>query len=49
MDRREWYVVSDLHLNRDRARAFGAAGYERARGVTWSGVIEHLIGESSPA
>jgi glycosyltransferase involved in cell wall biosynthesis len=42
-------AMRDLHLNRDRARAFGAAGYERARGVTWSGVIEHLIGESSPA
>ena len=42
-------AMRDLHLHRDRARAFGAAGHDRARGVTWSGVIEHLIGESSPA
>ncbi|HEX5216521.1 MAG TPA: glycosyltransferase family 4 protein [Vicinamibacterales bacterium] len=42
-------AMRDLHLHRDRAQAFGAAGHERARGVTWSGVIEHLIGESSPA
>jgi len=42
-------AMRDLHLHRDRAQAYGAAGYERARGVTWSGVIEHLIGESSPA
>ena len=42
-------AMRELHRHRDRARTLGAAGADRARGVTWSGVIEHLIGESSPA
>jgi glycosyltransferase involved in cell wall biosynthesis len=29
--------------DRARARALGAAGYERARGITWDGVIETLV------
>lgn len=33
-------------LDRDRrsAAAFGDAGYERARAVTWTGVVERLVG-----
>ena len=30
--------------SRPLARAHGEAGYERARQVTWDGVIERLVG-----
>jgi glycosyltransferase involved in cell wall biosynthesis len=36
-------ALADLHSHRDRARAFGEAGYDRARTVTWAGVIERLV------
>jgi glycosyltransferase involved in cell wall biosynthesis len=36
-------AVSVLAADRSRARALGDAGYERARLVTWSGVIEKLV------
>lgn len=34
-----------LHADRTRARSLGDAGYDRARLVTWDGVIEKLVGE----
>jgi hypothetical protein len=37
--------VSALDADRRRAAALGDAGYERARGVTWTGVIQQLTGE----
>jgi glycosyltransferase involved in cell wall biosynthesis len=38
-------------LGRDRARAasMGDAGYDRARTITWDGVIEKLVGQASAA
>lgn len=33
-----------LHGDRARAAAWGDAGYERARTITWNGVIEQLVG-----
>jgi glycosyltransferase involved in cell wall biosynthesis len=38
-------AFSRLAGDRARARALGHAGYERARLVTWDGVIEKLVGE----
>jgi glycosyltransferase involved in cell wall biosynthesis len=38
-------ALSRLAGDRQRARALGDAGYERARLVTWDGVIERLVGE----
>jgi glycosyltransferase involved in cell wall biosynthesis len=37
-------VVNYLHANRAYAASLGDAGYERARGVTWDGVIDKLVG-----
>jgi glycosyltransferase involved in cell wall biosynthesis len=37
-------VIEYLHGNRDYAAALGDAGYERARAITWDGVVEQLIG-----
>jgi glycosyltransferase involved in cell wall biosynthesis len=36
-------AIARLHANRAQARAFGEAGYERARTITWTGVIEKLV------
>ena len=38
-------AFSRLWEDRARARALGDAGYDRARLVTWDGVIEKLLGE----
>jgi glycosyltransferase involved in cell wall biosynthesis len=38
-------AFSRLSDDRARARTLGEAGYERARLVTWDGVIERLVGE----
>jgi glycosyltransferase involved in cell wall biosynthesis len=38
-------AFSRLWEDRARARALGDAGYDRARLVTWDGVIEKLVGE----
>jgi glycosyltransferase involved in cell wall biosynthesis len=35
-------AIADLDAGRTRAAAWGAAGYHRARQVTWDGVIEQL-------
>jgi glycosyltransferase involved in cell wall biosynthesis len=35
-------VVNYLHAKRDYAASLGEAGYERARSITWDGVIEKL-------
>ena len=37
-------AIGRLDADRARARAMGEAGYERARTITWDGVIEKLIG-----
>jgi glycosyltransferase involved in cell wall biosynthesis len=37
-------AMSRLHADRARAAALGDAGFERARSITWSGVIERLVG-----
>jgi glycosyltransferase involved in cell wall biosynthesis len=37
-------ALAALEANRARAAAMGAAGLERARTVTWDGVIERLVG-----
>jgi glycosyltransferase involved in cell wall biosynthesis len=37
-------AIAALAADRPRAAALGAAGYDRARLVTWSGVIEKLVG-----
>lgn len=42
-------ALSRLQADRERARTLGEAGFERARDVTWSGVIERLVGQSSAA
>ena len=36
-------AIARLAADRTRAAAFGDAGYERARAVTWSGVVEQLV------
>ena len=38
-------AFSRLHADRARARSLGDAGFDRARLVTWDGVIERLVGE----
>ena len=38
-------AIGRLHANRAQAKTFGEAGYERARTITWDGVIEKLVGE----
>jgi glycosyltransferase involved in cell wall biosynthesis len=37
-------AVNRLAANRSLAASFGDAGHERAKTVTWDGVIEHLLG-----
>jgi glycosyltransferase involved in cell wall biosynthesis len=37
-------VINYLHAHRGYATSLGEAGYERARTVTWDGVIEKLVG-----
>jgi glycosyltransferase involved in cell wall biosynthesis len=37
-------AMARLHADRARAAAQGDAGYERARTITWDGVIEKLVG-----
>lgn len=37
-------AIRRLHDDPARARALGDAGYERARTITWDGVIEKLVG-----
>jgi glycosyltransferase involved in cell wall biosynthesis len=39
-------AIARLHADRARAKALGEAGYERARTITWTGVIEKLVGDS---
>jgi glycosyltransferase involved in cell wall biosynthesis len=36
-------AIADLSGNRARAMSLGAAGYDRARLITWTGVIERLV------
>jgi glycosyltransferase involved in cell wall biosynthesis len=36
-------AIGRLDADRRRAEAFGRAGYERARTITWDGVIEKLV------
>jgi glycosyltransferase involved in cell wall biosynthesis len=38
-------ALARLAADRARARAFGDAGRERARTITWAGVVERLLGE----
>jgi len=38
-------AIAALEGDRRRAAAMGEAGYERAREVTWAGVIQQLTGE----
>ena len=37
-------AINSLAANRTRAASLGDAGYDRARTVTWDGVIEKLLG-----
>ena len=37
-------AIARLHGDRTRAAAMGDAGYDRARLITWQGVIERLVG-----
>ena len=37
-------AIARLDADRPRASAMGDAGYERARTITWTGVIEKLVG-----
>jgi glycosyltransferase involved in cell wall biosynthesis len=36
-------AIQGLAGNRRRAEQLGAAGRQRARGITWDSVIEHLV------
>ena len=38
-------AVNELSADRNRATSYGDAGFERARTITWDGVIEKLVGE----
>jgi glycosyltransferase involved in cell wall biosynthesis len=40
-------AINTLARDRGRAAAMGDAGYERARTITWDGVIEKLVGQAS--
>lgn len=40
-------AIAELDADRRRAVAFGEAGYERAREVTWDGVIARLVDDAS--
>jgi len=37
-------AIGRLHADRGRAAAMGEAGYDRARTVTWTGVVDRLVG-----
>jgi glycosyltransferase involved in cell wall biosynthesis len=37
-------AIARLDADRPRAAAMGDAGYDRARTITWSGVVEKLVG-----
>ncbi len=37
-------VIDHLHRHRAYAASLGDAGYERARAVTWDGVVDRLVG-----
>src|SRR4029077_12277574 len=37
-------AIARLAADRRSAAGLGAAGYERARGITWTGVVERLMG-----
>ena len=39
-------AINRLHGDRSRAAALGEAGRERARAITWDGVIEQLVGHA---
>jgi len=39
-------AISRLYADRTRARSFGDAGYDRARAITWDGVVERLMADS---
>jgi hypothetical protein len=41
--------VNQLAADRARAARFGDAGFERARTITWDGVIEKLVGAAEAA
>jgi glycosyltransferase involved in cell wall biosynthesis len=38
-------AINALNADRRRAQSLGEAGQERARGITWDGVIEKLVAE----
>jgi glycosyltransferase involved in cell wall biosynthesis len=38
-------AINRLAADRSKAARLGDAGYDRARLVTWDGVIEHLIAD----
>src|SRR4051812_11251602 len=40
-------AINALARDRRRAAAMGDAGFERARAITWDGVIEKLVGQAS--
>jgi len=40
-------AIAEIDRDRRRATAWGDAGYERARRVTWDGVVARLVDESS--
>jgi glycosyltransferase involved in cell wall biosynthesis len=40
-------AIARLAANRRAAEALGAAGYERARAITWTGVVERLVGTAA--
>ena len=37
-------AINALHADRGRAASLGEAGHERARAITWDGVIDQLVG-----
>ena len=39
-------AIARLAADRTRARAFGEAGYERARRITWEGVVSQLMADA---
>jgi glycosyltransferase involved in cell wall biosynthesis len=40
-------AITRLHRDRGLAQSFGDAGYDRARTVTWDGVVEKLVTNQS--
>jgi glycosyltransferase involved in cell wall biosynthesis len=42
-------AMTRLHTDRARAAAMGDAGFECARAVTWTGVIDQLVGDADRA